>query len=151
MRSASNPADAFPPTSRKSRTPVHCACAKIEVSDNQSEAIPKVYNSSKADVGGTCWPDWIILHTQWGSFSSRRRLRYFALLLELKDRSGVVGYTVVIFSAHLVAVKWEFFTTSSTMEIQLCARPATQLTHSPYFRQIAYKSHTPVHCACAKI
>ena len=80
------------------------------------------------------------MHTQWGSFSSQRRLRYFALLLELKDRSGVVGYTVVIFSAHFVAAKCEFFTTSSTMEIQLCARPATQLTHSPYFRQIAYTS-----------
>ena len=87
-----------------------------------------------------CWPDWIILHIQWGSFSSRRRLRYFALLLELKDRSGVVGYTVVIFSAHFVAVKCEVFTTSSTMEIQLCARPATQLTHSPYFRQNTYAS-----------
>ena len=52
MRSASNPADAFPPTSRKSRTPVHCACAKIEVSDNQSEATTKLYNSSKVEVGG---------------------------------------------------------------------------------------------------
>ena len=46
----------------------------------------------------------------------------------------------MIFSAHLVAVKCEVFTTSSTTEIQLCARPATQLTHSPYFRQIAYTS-----------
>ena len=46
----------------------------------------------------------------------------------------------MIFSAHLVAVKCEVFTTSSTTEIQLCARPATQLTHSPYFRQIAYAS-----------
>ena len=52
MRSASNPADAFPPTSRRWRTPVHCSCAKIEVSDNQSEATTKVYNSSKADVEG---------------------------------------------------------------------------------------------------
>ena len=37
-------------------------------------------------------------------------------------------------------MKCEVFTTSSTMEIQLCARPATQLAHSPYFRQIAYAS-----------
>ena len=41
------------------------------------------------------------------------------------------GYTAVIFSAHLVAVKCEGFTTSSTREIQLCARPATQLTRFP--------------------
>ena len=97
--------------------------------------------------GGACWPDWIILHTQWGSFSSRHRLRYSALLLELKDRNGVVGYTVEIFSAHFVAVKCEVFTTSNTMEIQLCARPATKLTHSP----TSDKSRTPVYCACAKI
>ena len=57
-----------------------------------------------------------------------------------------MDYTAVIFCAHLVAVKCEVFTTTSTREIQLCARPATQLTCSP--RQI---SHTPVHCACAKI
>ena len=57
------------------------------------------------------------------------------------------GYTAVIFSAHLVAVKCEVFTTTSTREIQLYARPATQLTRSPYFRQIAYASRT----SCAKI
>ena len=44
--------------------------------------------------------------------------------------SGAVDYTAVIFSAHLVAVKWEVFTTTSTREIRLCARPATQLTRS---------------------
>ena len=45
--------------------------------------------------------------------------------------SGAVAYTAVIFWAHLVAVKCEVFTTTSTREIQLCARPATQLTCSP--------------------
>ena len=29
MRSASNPADVFPPTSGRFHTPVHCACTKI--------------------------------------------------------------------------------------------------------------------------
>ena len=38
-----------------------------------------------------------------------------------------MDYTAVIFCAHLVAVKCEVFTTTSTREIQLCARPATQL------------------------
>ena len=41
------------------------------------------------------------------------------------------GYTAVIFSAHLVAVRCEIFTTTSTREIQLCTRPGTQLTRSP--------------------
>ena len=50
------------------------------------------------------------------------------------------GYTAVIFSAHLVAVNCEVFTTTSTREIQLCSRPATQLTRSAYFRQIVYAS-----------
>ena len=51
--------------------------------------------------------------------------------------SGIRGfystssYTAVIFSAHLVAVKCEVFTTTSTREIQRCARPAIQLTRSP--------------------
>ena len=54
--------------------------------------------------------------------------------------SGVVDYTAMIFCAHLVAVKCEVFTATSTREIQPCARPATQLTRSPYFRQIAYAS-----------
>ena len=54
--------------------------------------------------------------------------------------SGAVDYTAVIFCAHLVAVKCEVFTTTSTREIQLCARPATQLTRSPYFLQVAYSS-----------
>ena len=45
--------------------------------------------------------------------------------------SGAVGYTAVIFCAHLLAVKYEVFTTTSTREIQLYARPATQLTCSP--------------------
>ena len=48
------------------------------------------------------------------------------------------GYTAGIFSTHLVAVKCEVFTTTSTRKIKLCARPATQLTRPPYFRQIAY-------------
>jgi len=50
------------------------------------------------------------------------------------------GYTAMIFSAHLVAMKCKVFTTTSTREIQLCAWPATQLTHSPHFWQIAYAS-----------
>ena len=41
------------------------------------------------------------------------------------------GYMSIIFSAHLVTMKWEVFTTTSTREIQLCTRPATQLTCSP--------------------
>ena len=41
------------------------------------------------------------------------------------------GYMSIIFSAHLVTMKREVFTTTSTREIQLCARPATQLTCSP--------------------
>ena len=45
------------------------------------------------------------------------------------------GYTAVIFAAHLVTMKCQVFTTTSTGEIQLCARPATQLmdwhTRSP--------------------
>ena len=45
--------------------------------------------------------------------------------------SGAVGYTAVIFCAHRVAVKCEVFATTSTREIQLYARPATQLTCSP--------------------
>ena len=45
--------------------------------------------------------------------------------------SGAVDYTAVVFSVHLVARKCEFFTTTNTMEIELCARPATQLTRSP--------------------
>ena len=45
--------------------------------------------------------------------------------------SGAVDYMAVIFCAHLVAVKCEVFTTTSTREIQLCPRPATQLTCSP--------------------
>ena len=45
--------------------------------------------------------------------------------------SGAVDYTAVIFCAHLVVVKCEVFNTTSTREIQLCARPAAQLTCSP--------------------
>ena len=37
----------------------------------------------------------------------------------------------MIFCAHLVPVKCKVFTTTSTREIQLCARPTTQLTCSP--------------------
>ena len=54
--------------------------------------------------------------------------------------SGAVDYTAVIFCAHLVAVKCEVFTTTSTREIQLCARPATQLTCSSLLRQISHAS-----------
>ena len=59
----------------------------------------------------------------WGSFSSQRRLQHFAMLLKLKDShtfwgiSGLYstsGYTAVIFSTPLVAVKCEVFTTSSS-------------------------------------
>ena len=58
------------------------------------------------------------------------------------------GYTAVIsFSAHLDGVKCEVFTTTSTGEIHLCARPATLLTRSP----TPGKSRMPVHCACVKI
>ena len=42
--------------------------------------------------------------------------------------NGAVDYTAVIFCAHLVAVKCQVFTATSTREIQLCARPATQLS-----------------------
>ena len=41
------------------------------------------------------------------------------------------GYTAVIFSAHLVTVKCEVFTTTSTWEIQLYVQPATQLKSPP--------------------
>ena len=44
----------------------------------------------------------------------------------------------MISSAHLVAVKCEVFTTTSTREIQLCARPATRLRRSlllPEYRE----------------
>ena len=56
-------------------------------------------------------------------------MRYFALLLKLKDSwtfrgvpgfystRGAVDYTAVIFSAHLVAVKCEVFATTSTREV----------------------------------
>ena len=67
--------------------------------------------------------------TDWGSFSSQRRLRYFALLLKVSETKGQTFrgivystsglYTGVILSVHLVAVKREVFTTSSTREIQL--------------------------------
>jgi len=64
-----------------------------------------------------------------GSFLNQRcRLQYFALLLKLKDRCSA---EFLIFSAHLVTMKCKGFTTISTREVQLCAWPATQLTHSP--------------------
>ena len=50
------------------------------------------------------------------------------------------GAVAVTFSTHLLAVKWEGFTTASTREIQLGIWPATQLTRPPYFRQIVYGS-----------
>ena len=52
------------------------------------------------------------------------------------------GYTAMIFSAHLVAMKCKVFTTTSTREIQLCAWPATELTHSPLL---------PADCVCQSI
>ena len=85
-----------------------------------------------------------------GSFSSQRHgIRYFAFFTETKwqtfrgipgfySTSGAVDYKAVILCAHLVAVKCEVFTTTSTREIQLCTRPATQLTCCPYFRQISH-------------
>ena len=39
MRSASNPADAFPPTSGKSRTPVHCLLLKCYVTSTETEGL----------------------------------------------------------------------------------------------------------------
>ena len=74
--------------------------------------------------------------TDWRSVSSKRRLPYFALLLKTKGEprrrnssllfdQSCSGHTAVIFSAHLVAVKCEVFTTTSTREIQLSARPVT--------------------------
>ena len=71
--------------------------------------------------------------TDWGSFSSQHRLRYFALLLKLKDRRSAeflafirpVDYTGVIFSTHLFAEKCEVFSTTSTREIQLRVWPDT--------------------------
>ena len=70
---------------------------------------------------------------------SAPRTAIFCLATETKGQTfrgipgfySTSGYTAVIFSAHLVAVKCEVFTTTSTREIQLCARPATQLTRSP--------------------
>ena len=48
---------------------------------------------------------------------------------------GIPGFYstsgAVIFCSHLVPVKCKVFTTTSTREIQLCARPTTQLTCSP--------------------
>ena len=72
----------------------------------------------------------------------------FCLVIETKGQifRGIPGfystngYTAGIFSAHLVSVKCEVFTTTSAREIQLCARPATQQKRYPYFRQIAYAS-----------
>ena len=61
---------------------------------------------------------------------------------------SISDYTAVILSAHLVAVKCEVFTTTSTREVQLCARPATHLTRSPYFRQTAYASPLRMHDYC---
>ena len=84
--------------------------------------------------------------TDRGSFSSQRRLRYFALSLKLKDTRSAeflafvrpVVQWISDQSTHLVAVKCEVFTTASTRETRLCVRPATQQTRCPYFRQIAY-------------
>ena len=67
----------------------------------------------------------------------------FCLVIEAKGQtfrgiagfystSGVLDYTAMIFSAHLVAVKCEVFITTSTRETQLCARPATQMTRCPH-------------------
>ena len=86
-------------------------------------------------LGGVVWVyrererEHLSLHSQ-----QTGRLRYFALLLsETKGQTfrGILYSTAVIFSVHLVTVKYEGFTTTSTMEIQLRARPATQLTRSP--------------------
>ena len=60
----------------------------------------------------------LFTETKWQTF---RRIPGFY------STSGAVDYTAVIFCAHLVTVKCEFLTTTSIMEIQLCARPATQL------------------------
>ena len=49
--------------------------------------------------------------------------------------SGLYGSDLCSPSCRLT---WEVFTTTSTREIQLCARPATQLTGSFYFRQIVH-------------
>ena len=78
----------------------------------------------------------------------------FCLLTETKRQTfrripgfystnSAVDFTPVIFCARLVVVTWEVFTTTSTREIQICARPATQLTGSFYFRQIVHAS--PLH------
>ena len=53
---------------------------------------------------------------------------------------------LIFFPAHPIAVKCEVFTPTGIREIQLCARPATQLRcpppppPPPYFRQIAHAS-----------
>ena len=83
------------------------------------------------------------------TFRSRvRRSNHWAILAPggipgFYSTTGAVDYTAVIFCAHLVAVKCEIFTATSTREVQLCARPATQLTRSPHFRQISHSS--PLH------
>ena len=80
-------------------------------------------------------------------FSSQFRLRYFASSLKLKDRC----YAEFLAFIPPVVTRRQPFPPSLSREIrgfhyhwyreiQLCARPATQLTRSPYFRHIAYAS-----------
>ena len=78
----------------------------------------------------------------------------FCLVTETKGQTfrgipgfySTSGYTALIFfSAHLVAVKCEVFTITSTREMQLCCNPAD------VFPLTSGKSCTPVHCACAKM
>ena len=63
MRSASNPADVFPPTSGRFHTPSPLRMREnlsekglsfisLSHSDNQSESAAKFYNSFRVDVGG---------------------------------------------------------------------------------------------------
>jgi len=92
-----------------------------------------------------------------GSFSSHRRLRYFALLLKLKDTEtfrgisgfySTSGYTAVTVSAHLVVVNSRFLllVVLGTYSYALGQQPRYDA-----FPPTSGKSRTPVHCACAKI
>ena len=109
--------------------------------------------SDSANVGGSQVREYQVI-TQTSYFAGKEvtKLLWLRIILESAPRIAIFclvtategqtfraipGFystsscTAVIFSAHLVAVKWEVFTTTSNWEIQLCVRPAPQLTRSP--------------------
>ena len=73
----------------------------------------------------------LFTETKWQTFRG---------IIGFYSTSGAVDYTAAIFCVHLVAVKYEVFTATSTREIQLCARPATQLTCFPLLPAISHAS-----------